>query len=436
MNIFNNLKQFFRNEFLSLDKRIELYRRGKKYIKFKNKDYLNIQKKYLSIKEKLKKDIKVNKKIRVGFIVNLASSFAARPVFEKMLNDDSFEPVIIVVPFASEGSENFRISTYQNSLKQLGTKYQKVLPGYDIEKKEMIDYTNIIDIAFLPTSTECDIPSPYNIFDLIRKGILTYYCSYAWYISTDSYSEFYNFGCNLIYKIFSETQYNIDDYVKSSSKKVFNRVVAGYAKMDKLANIEKRDSVRKRIIIAPHHSIHGVGLCSQFLKYADYIQELPKLYPNVDFVFRPHPCLLSALKTEQYWGKEKTENYMNKLLSNKNMIFDDSDEYFDLFINSNGLIHDCGSFLPEYLMTENPPCYVLRDEKAKKEYFNIFGNACLEQCYQAFSNEDIRFYIENVVLNENDTMKDKRIKFVNSKLKVNYPHVASFIINYLKSELL
>ena len=36
MNIFNNLKQFFRNEFLSLDKRIELYRRGKKYIKFKS----------------------------------------------------------------------------------------------------------------------------------------------------------------------------------------------------------------------------------------------------------------------------------------------------------------------------------------------------------------------------------------------------------------
>lgn len=439
MNILNSLKQFFRNEFLSLDKRIDLYKRGKKYIKFKNKDYLNIQKKYLLIKEKIKKNIKANKKIRVGFIVNLASSFAARPVFEKMLNDDIFEPSIIVVPFASEGSEDFRISTYQTSLKQLSEKYQKVLAGYDVDKKEMIDYTDTIDIAFLPTSAECDIPSPYNIFDLIKKGILTYYCSYAWQMTNlcrdKKYGEYDNFGLNLIYTIFSETQFNIDDFVKFQPTQDYNRVVAGYVKMDKLASIEKRNSLRKRIIIAPHHSIHGIGLCSQFLKYANYIQELPNLYPDIDFIFRPHPCLLSTLKTQQYWGEEKTENYMNKLLSNKNIIFDNEDEYFDLFINSDGIIHDCGSFLPEYLMTENPPCYVLRDETAKEEYFNALGKACVEHCYQAFSNADIKKYIENVVLKGNDTMKDKRIEFVNNNLKVNYPNVASYIINYIKEEL-
>ena len=84
MNIFNNLKQFFRNEFLSLDKRIELYRRGKKYIKFKNKDYLNIQKKYLSIKEKLKKDIKVNKKTGKGNNGKFKSLYK-KPPFNKEL---------------------------------------------------------------------------------------------------------------------------------------------------------------------------------------------------------------------------------------------------------------------------------------------------------------------------------------------------------------
>lgn len=73
--------------------------------------------------------------------------------------------------------------------------------------------------------------------------------------------------------------------------------------MDKLASIEYKNKTRKQILLCPHHTINTKELdLSNFLTYSDLFLELPQLYPDVDFIFRPHPLLKYNLT--KYWGEQ------------------------------------------------------------------------------------------------------------------------------------
>ena len=34
------------------------------------------------------------------------------------------------------------------------------------------------------------------------------------------------------------------------------------------------------------------------------------MYPEINFIFRPHPALFMLLSKEEFWGKKKVENYI------------------------------------------------------------------------------------------------------------------------------
>ena len=79
------------------------------------------------------------------------------------------------------------------------------------------------------------------------------------------------------------------------------------------------------------------------------------------------------------------------------------------------MIHDSGSFLTEYLYTSKPVLHTNRDEKIS-ERLNSFGLKCFNKHYHAKSEHDIINFIENVVINEKDSMKEEREFFKNSFL--------------------
>ena len=123
------------------------------------------------------------------------------------------------------------------------------------------------------------------------------------------------------------------------------------------------------------------------------------------------------------------------MLNNSNVTYDVSGDYFDTFMNSDALIHDCSSFIGEYLFTEKPCCYMLKSEKQIEDVFLPMGKMCIDNYYKAFSREDILKFIDDVVIGEVDPLKDKREKFSREVLKFNYPHSAEFVVDYLKRQL-
>ena len=117
-----------------------------------------------------------------------------------------------------------------------------------------------------------------------------------------------------------------------------------------------------------------------------------------------------------------------------NTCFEDG-AYFDLFLTSDALIHDCSTFMAEYLITEKPVMFVMRDDNQLN--LNEYAQRCFEQHYLGHSINDVERFINEVVLGGNDTRQNERQSFVrNYLLPKGDVSVAENIFNEMCNELL
>lgn len=395
-------------------------------------NFLKIQEGYSESIIKLREKALDNKKIRVCFLVVFDSTFPAKPLFEKMLKDDVFDPRILIIPDVSRGIEH-QFYQLKKSYETFASLYGKelVINSYCYENETFIDYTNDFDIACFANPYDHMTNNLYTIDYWSQNSVLPIYVNYCFMISQYSRKYVINLkSMNLCWKIFADTEENLEEFKKYTARKGENAVLSGYCKMDELFSVNKQKTTRKKIIISPHHSVNMSGLkLSNFLQYYNFFLELPDIYPQIDFVFRPHPLLFVTLSNDDLWGKERVEEYINKITSYPNVIYQNGGNYFDTFLNSDGIIHDCGSFIMEYLYTENPACYMV--SSANNEFLPITKNS-LKHHYLASNKQEIIDFIENIILKENDFMKNDRIKFAKEKIMINYPNVADYILENIK----
>ena len=387
----------------------------------------------LSLKEKCKQE-----KLNVAFFVIYDSVFPAEPVFKKMLSSKIFEPKIIVIPDTLRGRENM-ISNLYKTYDSLYAKYgDRVILSYVKEADNFIDFAKVIDIVCSANPYDSMTHDYYRIRTLLEKNIISFYTNYGYPTVYYARKVFETQFCSLLWKYFIETEEHIPEYENSQIIKGKNTVVMGYPKMDALAdcNLEK-GKTRKRIILAPHHTVKSVGglQLSNFLDYAEFFLELPKLYPDINFIFRPHPMLFTTLARDDMWGNDRVEEYINQINNTPNMICQNGGDYFDTFMNSDGIIHDCSSFMAEWLYTEKMGCYLLRNKEEIEEQFVPFGVKLVNLYEHAFNKDDIINYIENVIAGR-DERRDERIQTVRECLKVNYPHSSDKIVEYLESQFI
>ena len=208
--------------------------------------------------------------------------------------------------------------------------------------------------------------------------------------------------------------------------------------MDTYSNY-KKESDKTTIMIAPHHSVEGgfndaLGL-SNFYNYSELFLKLPKMYPQINFIFRPHPALFMLLSQKKYWGEEKVNEYLNKIKSNPNVEYSTKGDYFIDFANSDGIIQDCGSYLVEYFYTLKPHCYMLKSEKDIDEKFTKLGKQCLENFYIAYEEKAITDFIDDVILKGKDSKKEQRERFAKEVVMHNYQNASETIIEYIKKEM-
>ena len=407
----------------------------KKVKEYKQLSIDEIHKRY-KIKEQ---ELIGKKEINIVFLVNMASMFAAESLMKDMMQNKKYNISLYIIPdvrFTRE--ESYRI--YEGTYKELKEKYDFAEKAViiDYEKDEIIEYKNIVkqaDIVCYPSPYDVSY-SLYNPYYAVQENILSIHINYGFFRSIYDRFIYALDNYNSFWKVFLETEYNMEEYKQYGRCNGINAVLTGYAKMDRLSEYmaTKKENKRKRIIIAPHHSVDGgmnkMLALSNFEKYADLFLELPLKYPEIDFIFRPHPVLFSTLKNNNKWGEAKVENYINKLKSYKNVIYSTEGDYLEIFANSDGIIQDSGSFLVEYFYTGNPCCYMLKTKKDIKEKFNALGIKCLENVYIAYEKQDILDFIDNVIINKNDKLKEKRNNIM-KEIMVGYPEVNKKIIEII-----
>lgn len=166
----------------------------------------------------------------------------------------------------------------------------------------------------------------------------------------------------------------------------------------------------KRIIYAPHHSVRPNDPLAwgSILEYGDFMLELAKKYMDkVQWIFKPHPFLYPKLC--ELWGKERTDTYYYQWSTMKNSQIE-TGPYLDLFKHSHALIHDCGSFLIEYLYTDRPAMYLFSQRSRTKRNISKLSQLARDLHYPAHTREDIEIFVLDVISGKDD-MAYKRKDF-------------------------
>jgi CDP-glycerol glycerophosphotransferase (TagB/SpsB family) len=250
---------------------------------------------------------------------------------------------------------------------------------------------------------------------------LTCYVPYSFqvsYLLQEQYNQIFH---NLLWIAFYETAIHKNFALKYAINKGKNVIVTGYPNIDLFFDRSYLPKDRwkisdrhiKRIIWAPHHTIDKTLYLnySNFLKVNDLFIEIAKHYKGkIQIVFKPHPLLKNKLYLLPEWGKEKTDEYYELWNSQDNTQIEEGD-YIDLFLTSDALIHDSGSFLAEYFYTNKPELFIFAGDYVIQQ-FSSFGKNILENVYHSKNNEDIINFINDVILNENDFMKNQRLAVI------------------------
>ncbi|OCR15374.1 hypothetical protein BA918_04675 [Helicobacter pullorum] len=375
------------------------------------------------------------KKCRVVFIVTIEAIFPGRFLFEKMLDDVCFEARVLIAPaIYREMGIDFEnmYKTYKSLSRQYGTACDL---SYKDEK--FVDIDDQIDFACVPTCYPRTTLERYGAKDLCNKGIKVFYIPYGYTVSNWYEREYDNLYFKYLWKYFVECEYSYNSLTEKAKLSRELLELTGYAKMDKFYAIQQtniRNNRRMKIIIAFHHTIiNRVVFFSNFLRYVDFCLELPKMYLNIDFVFRLHPLLKNNLVKDELFGEHKMEEFFAKLNSYENVELQDDGDYFKAFLDSDALIHDCGSFMAEYLYTGKPVCYLLKDEEINNKNYNDFAKKCISVHYKAFNENDIINFIDRVVVLGEDDMYLDRLRFF-EYLKNDYPNTSAKILDIIKKE--
>ena len=384
-----------------------------------------------------------NKRIRVGFLVVYDSCFQMESVYQAMLMDNDFSPRIYVIPDTSRG-EAFCKHTLAHTFNFLSSKYGKDNVQLPIENGVYQDISAMFDICTTMNPYSASTHKYYSIPYLSSKGVPVFFSKYYFENGEIWSKSFYSIpDLRFLWRFYIE-----NDNVRTMATvgKIFSEMgsrilTVGYPKSDLLLEKCKtiRHRTRARVIIAPHHSIdptaeYNIG---NFVAYKELFLQLPSLYPQIDWVFRPHPLLMVNMIKLGYWTEKDMDEYLFKMTKYSNVEYQNGGEYFDTFVNSDAMIQDCGSFLPEYFYTSHPQCFILRNKDHSLKMFPTrWGQLLLDNVYKAYSETDILKFINEVVVDKDDYMMVARQQFFDTNLKASRGEkCASLIISDIKNQL-
>ncbi|MBQ7270433.1 MAG: hypothetical protein IJR18_01975 [Campylobacter sp.] len=399
---------------------------------FKNKKILSItHKHYESVIENFKRQ--ENQKIRFASYIMSDSMFGAINLYELMLKErDKFDLKIVVVPDISRSKEHM-IEKYNGAKNFVLQKYgiEMLLDGYDEKNDEFLDHSDKFDVVYCANPYDGVVNMVHSMQYLSSKNLLPFYIQYGF--SHFQYGDNYittQLGVNLCWKVFLNNKFELDGFRKFAPYIGKNAVVTGYAKMDSFKINQKKSETIKTILIASHRSTSGDMIkISNFLYYCDFILTLPEKFPNVRFVFRPHPVLFEDLVQSKTWSKEQVSEYLEKIKSV--MEFSSGGDYLDIFNEADGIIHDCGSFISEWLYSGKKGCFVSYDGLVFDQ-LTEYGKIALSHYFIAKNETDIISYINDVIDEKTKPLDMEKIK---DEIMLNYPNVSQKILDEIKQTL-
>ena len=352
--------------------------------------------------ERLRALLESGKTINVVFEVTGISKWKADSVLRLMMKHPRFNPIVWHVPYnklPNPEREELEIRQCKDYFLRLGVKLATYpeLNAFPADEKP--------DIIFVHEPYDDLIERPYH------KGILKYLFCYMPYSMTNSFSKR---AKNQIIPNGTLFFYMESEAAKQQCRQLMdnrgiNTVVTGHAMADLFLFSEEGHpavwkacgSSMKRVIWAPHWTIDAQTCWIYYgtiMQTGDIMLEMAEKYRGqIQFAFKPHPNLYDTLCKHPQWGKERTDEFYAKWREMPNTQYEDG-AYTGLFMQSDAMIHDCGSFIQEYLFADKP-CMYLKDPENHQKY-SVMAENCLKAYQIGITREEIEAFLQMVLRGE------------------------------------
>lgn len=412
---------------------VHIYRQLKRYLMWKRQMCLYAK--------EVRRLSGVKEPLNVVFLVMYPSIWKYDSVYNFMAKDLLFDPLIMVCPSITLPKDKI-IPTMQQCYAYFRDKGYNVIRACDDNRENYVNIDSLSpDILFYASQWDDQYDNQYRSSRLTKY--LKCYVNYSFKNNPFEWSIASNFQGRM-WMYFSECEDN-KKLAQSFNPREFQNIhVVGYPMYDEIQALNEKgldwkiqDKKHKRIIWAPHHSIEGHdGLIklSTFLLFADIMKELAIKYADkIQIAFKPHPLLCSVLYKHPDWGKKRADSYYDFWRDGKNTTIIEG-AYADLFKSSDAMIHDCHSFIVEYLYMNKPVLFLANYDREGQS--NTVGKKAFAAHYHGTTTDDIEQFINDVVIGGNDTLRDVRNEFYQSILvPPNGKLAAENIINEIKKEL-
>lgn len=383
------------------------------------------------IQKKQIEKLKTKNSITIVFLVIHDSIWKYEELYKLFIKSKRYNPIVAIIPWVKDKTPSMMV--YNQTKSYLKENNYNIFETYDVITKEWLDIKELLnpDVIFFTNPHKLTFDK-YYIHNFLDK--LTCYVPYAFVVVGDIKIHYGQEIFQLLWKYYVETIQH-KNYAKCFTKYNINNVfISGYPGLDEIYNKEFKpnspwknyDKRAVKIIWAPHHTIKGFDAnlsYSNFLENAEFILNLLKERDDIQIAFKPHPILKENLYKLKEWGKVKTDTYFSSwdLLPNGQL---NDGPYIDLFYYSNALILDSASFIAEYLFFNKPCFFTMKDENVKFR-FNSFGQMIFNYLYKGNSQKELINFIDDIVIDDNDYLKEKRQKFFVNKIKPNSNKTAS-----------
>lgn len=387
-----------------------------------------------AIDQKLGDLRKVERPIRVGFIVCSPAKWSANALFLALADHPSFDCGFICTLSDTDLRETptkrrLHYGRMRGFFAGIGPVWQDL---YQVKSDRMHRAASIdCDIVF--------IQQPWGMQDLPRQLSGRVLCAYLHYGFAIISNDRMQFGLpdfhRYLWAYFAQTEAHVQAI--TAEKALLPRQVqaVGYPKLDGYLGPKVKgagfdlwprgaDPARKRVIFAPHHAAGPTTLNMATFEWSGpAMLALAKQHPEIDFILKPHPNLGHAFQSRKTCNGDRYPQWLEAWCALPNCGVFDSGLYFDLFSSSDLMITDSGSFLAEYIPTGQP---IVRLIAPDAQPFNASGQPLNEAFYRAADSAALTRFFGQLMIDGIDPLA--RLRQEKRRLVLPFERPAAMMI--------
>ena len=397
------------------------------------------------IKEiELRRKVADGGRVRVAFFLDSIAKFTGANVYRAMRENPLFEPFVALYSLEETClTDDVYWRKWQQECRTLTDMGYEVFPGYDANRHYIPLELYRPDIVFVspfyldPCAIHCTNT-------LMNINFLVCQLNYGFNICNSYEYHYNNRRINTAWKYFVSLYDDFRELTHYSLHYGVNAVFAGSPRMDDYAKpLEqcslpaKIDNGRPIVIYAPHWTIrfhvnvHDLGT---FDLYHEYFLNMVRQNPDVNFVFKPHPSLESAVVSKGVMSLERYRAYVAEWDSLPNGLHVFDGDYIDLFRKSSLLITDSASFILEWLPSGHPCLYLGNPRRTEADFLAGFeppARRVLRRYSLCWNTTEIDACFARLLRDGNDPQREARAALTR-ELFPNLGRAARSIVNYLE----